>query len=184
MKKKIYISMLTVALGAFVVGCSSDDQPKPSKVNSSIINGYLIENGEKVKTADGNVSIYGGNGKSSFERERDIMMTKLVKTPPTPVRVPDTILRVLIMPYTDDSGVLTAQSYKFTKVDDGKWIMGEYIDKEGQGIQMLTPLQENLTTDTDTKEETNQKQNNSPSEDSQQVFNPMANQQLNNNGGK
>lgn len=179
--------MLATALSVFIVGCSSsDEQPKPSKVNSSIINSYLIENGEKVKTADNNNSIYGGNGKSSFERERDIMMTRLVKTPPTPIRVPDTILRVLIMPYTDESGVLTAQSYKFTKVDDGKWIMGEYLDKEGQGIQMLTPLQENLLSDANTNTDTQakQKQNDDSSEASQQVFNPMVNQQQNNNGGK
>jgi hypothetical protein len=183
MRKKIYVSVLATALSVFIVGCSSDEQPKPTKVNSSIINGYLVENGDKIKSADVNNSIYGGSGKSSFEHERDIMMTRLVKTPPTPIRVPDTILRVLIMPYTDDSGVLTAQSYKFAKVDDGKWIMGEYLEKSGQGIQMLTPLQENLSTDEDVQPQPKKKQNNDTSEVSQQVFNPMANQQ-NNSGGK
>lgn len=80
------------------------------------------------------------NAKSDYEKERDKMLSKIVKTPPIPMRIQDTILRVLILPYVDDAGVLTAQSYKFTKVDDGKWIMGEYLLNGNDEIGVLTPL--------------------------------------------
>lgn len=157
MKKNIVTLSSVLLLGILINGCSNAE-PKPTKnVKSSIISGYLTENGHPTSSgADGNLECVTGdcpdgitsiNGKTSYEKERDHLLTKIVKTPPVPMRVPDTVLRVLVLPYVDDSGALTAQNYKFVKVDDGKWILGEYLAKEGGGIRMLTPLNSDLITE-------------------------------------
>jgi len=100
------------------------------------------------------------NAKSDYEKERDKMLSKIVKTPPIPMRIQDTVLRVLILPYVDDAGVLTAQSYKFTKVDDGKWIMGEYLLNGNDEIGVLTPLSSKIisSSNDNTKQEVSSNQ--------------------------
>lgn len=157
MKKNIVTLGSALLLGMMISGCSTAE-PKPNKnVKSSIISGYLSENGHTTAgERESNLECLTGDcpdnttsisGKTNYEKERDHLLTKIVKTPPVPMRVPDTVLRVLVLPYVDDSGALTAQSYKFVKVDDGKWILGEYLAKEGGGIHMLTPLKADLITE-------------------------------------
>jgi hypothetical protein len=150
MKKVAYLGITPLIIGLILNGCSSREAKPEMGVKSSIISGYLTENGAKIKGSsipcDQGVncgyteSADPENAKTGYEKERDRMLAKIVKTSPTPMRVPDTVLRVLVLPYVDDSGTLTAQNYKFTKVDDGKWILGEYLVKEGSAIKMLTPL--------------------------------------------
>lgn len=153
MKKMALSIIVAIGLGLTISGCAGLEPKPEAQVNSSIISSYLNENGQSVggnKCANGNC--FGGvetmtNSKSIYKQEREKLLTKIVKTPPTPMRVPDTVLRVLVLPYVDDSGALTAQNYKFVKVDDGKWILGEYLVKEGSAVRMLTPLTTNTIGD-------------------------------------
>lgn len=80
--------------------------------------------------------------KSLYEKEVQELMVKLLRTPPTPLRVPDRILRVLILPYVDENGNLIAGHYTFLKVEEGKWIMGDYLIEKEKPIREFTPLDE------------------------------------------
>ena len=82
-------------------------------------------------------------GKSSIEtvyEEQAEKISKLLENEPTPLKMPDTIVRVLFLPYVDQDRVLHAQSYKFLKIDEGKWVLGEYMLKPGESIREVTPL--------------------------------------------
>ena len=55
--------------------------------------------------------------------------TALLKDPITPIKLPDTIIRVLLLPYVDDKQTFHSGEYLFVKVEEGKWILGNYIHK-------------------------------------------------------
>lgn len=80
--------------------------------------------------------------KSLYEKEVEEKLTKLLRTEPTPLRVPDTIVRVLILPYVDESGNLVSQKYVFFRAEEGKWILGEYLLQRGKPIKEFKPLEE------------------------------------------
>ncbi|MFA6396635.1 MAG: TraV family lipoprotein [Sulfurimonas sp.] len=179
MNKVAYLGITPLLVGLIFGGCSSHDVKPEAGVKSSIIADYLSENGANVKGSAlpcGNgkcsESIDPENTKTGYEKERDRMLAKIVKTSPTPMRVPDTVLRVLLLPYEDDSGALTTQNYKFVKADDGKWILGEYLNKEGSAVRMLTPLtKKTLAEEVQGSEIKSQKQ--SKEEKAPDVANPM-----------
>ncbi|MEM5853941.1 MAG: TraV family lipoprotein [Candidatus Aenigmatarchaeota archaeon] len=77
---------------------------------------------------------------TSYEKERLEMLQKLLQTPPTPLRVPDTVIRVLILPWVDSEGNLNTSRYVFFRVEEGKWILGDYLLKRGEPIRELKPL--------------------------------------------
>lgn len=77
---------------------------------------------------------------TSYEKERLEMLRKLLQTPPTPIRVPDTVIRVLILPWVDSEGNLNTSRYVFFRVEEGKWILGDYLLKRGEPIRELRPL--------------------------------------------
>lgn len=93
-----------------------------------------LESGEKGKNEKKEESLY--------EKEVKETMVKLLQAPPTPVKVPDTILRVLILPYVSEDGSLNTARYVFVKVEEGRWILGDYLLGEKKGIKVLTPLKE------------------------------------------
>ncbi len=79
---------------------------------------------------------------SVYEEEKKSLLVRLIKNPPTPIKTPEKILRVLILPYVDENKVLHTQHFSFIKVDDGSWILGDYLLKEGKMIDRnLTPLE-------------------------------------------
>lgn len=77
---------------------------------------------------------------TSYEKERLEVLQKLLQTPPTPMRVPDTVVRVLILPWVDSEGNLNTSRYVFFRVEEGKWILGDYLLKRGEPIRELRPL--------------------------------------------
>lgn len=80
---------------------------------------------------------------STYESERKQLLAKTIKKPVMPVKTQDKILRVLIMPYVNENNVLQTENYQFTKVEDGRWIVGEYLNKNNGKIgKLLTPLAE------------------------------------------
>ena len=102
---------------------------------------------EKQKAMDELKEIYEQigyiKGKSSIEavyEEQAEKISRLLEDEPTPLKMPDTIVRVLFLPYVDQDRVLHAQSYKFLKIDEGKWVLGDYMLKPGESIREVTPL--------------------------------------------
>ena len=65
-----------------------------------------------------------------YKEEKIKKETALLKEPVTPVKLPDTIMRVLVLPYVDDKQAFHSSKYIFVKVEEGKWILGNYIHKD------------------------------------------------------
>ena len=78
---------------------------------------------------------------SLYVKEQIHKLTKLLREEPTPLAVPPTVLRVFVLPYTTESGELITQHYFYLKVDEGRWIMGDYLLKKGEPIKELKPLE-------------------------------------------
>jgi len=64
---------------------------------------------------------------SPLESERQNIMLKLLRKPPVPIKTPDKVLRVLFLPYIDENNVLHNYKYAYVKVEEGKWILGDYL---------------------------------------------------------
>lgn len=63
----------------------------------------------------------------SVEIERQQRMISVLKKPPVPLKTPDKILRVLFLPYVDQNNILNNYKYSFMKVEEGKWVIGDYL---------------------------------------------------------
>ena len=118
MKKTITLISLVMAIS--FSGCSSK---QPSKLIQVSPEGQI----EKKE--------------SMYEHKRKAELSKIIEAPTIPVKTPDKILRVMMMPYVDKSDILQTSSYLFVKVDEGRWILGEYLnDGKVEESQNLTPL--------------------------------------------
>ena len=75
-----------------------------------------------------------------YEKEKKKTTLELLRTPPAPLKLPDRVLRVLVLPWVDERGDLHAQQYVFVVVEDGEWIIGDYLVEKGRRVKVLTPL--------------------------------------------
>ena len=76
---------------------------------------------------------------SLYEKEKKETLLKLIKKPPAPVRTPDEVLKIYVLPYTDSEGNFHGGEYLFVVVGDGKWLMGDRVEGEEER-KVLTPL--------------------------------------------
>jgi len=76
----------------------------------------------------------------TYEKERAGITAKLIREPAIPMRVPDTILRALVYPYSSKNGTLHMATYIYLKVEDGRWILGEYLERTGSADRVIKPL--------------------------------------------
>lgn len=82
---------------------------------------------------------------SLYHKEYTQKVLSLIREPVTPLRIPPTIMRVLILPYVDEQGNLNVQRYVFFKIDEGRWVLGEYLLQKGKPLKELKefkPLEE------------------------------------------
>lgn len=78
---------------------------------------------------------------SLYEVNRKEELAKLIQEPIVPLKTPDKVLRVLMLPYVDKNNLLQTSNFIFVKVDDGKWIIGDYLNQEVEiSSKTLTPL--------------------------------------------
>jgi hypothetical protein len=92
---------------------------------------------------------YKPKEKSIYEKEVQEKIISLLKAPETPLRTPDIITRVLILPYTKEDGTLVMSHYVFVKMKEGKWILGDYlIDQPKEENKIIRPLKEIETPNT------------------------------------
>jgi len=110
-------------LGFLLVGCATQTQQVSIR---------HIEPKVEVKREKEEESLY--------KRELMEKLMRMVREEPTPLALPPTILRVFVLPYVDDQGRLITQHYMYIKVDEGKWILGDYLLKRGGPPREFTPL--------------------------------------------
>lgn len=119
-KKMALLAIATCSIVLLSSGCASKQQSKLIQV-------------EPEKQAEIKESMY--------EHKRKKELSKIIETPSIPVKTPDKILRVMMMPYVDKNDILQTSSFLFVKVDEGRWIFGEYLnDSKLEASQNLTPL--------------------------------------------
>jgi hypothetical protein len=82
------------------------------------------------------------NVKSVYQEELEKRITALLKEPVTPLRAPDTIMRVLFLPYASEDGSLVSSHYVYFKVKEGSWILGDYLigDNKAELPKVVKPL--------------------------------------------
>lgn len=73
-----------------------------------------------------------------YKDEKKRLILELIKSPPVPLKIPDKVLRILVLPWVDERGDLHAQQYIFVVVEDGEWIIGS--STEENRVKVLTPL--------------------------------------------
>jgi len=76
------------------------------------------------------------------KEEEEKLIKELVKKPPVPLKLPDKILRVLILPWVDREGNFHGHEYVFIKVEEGKWIIGNYPVPSEEIEKEIKPLEE------------------------------------------
>jgi hypothetical protein len=77
---------------------------------------------------------------ATYRKEKMEKELAILKTAPTPIKAPDTVIRVLILPYVDSNGVLNAAKYTFLTVETGKWIIGDYLLTPAKTEKIKKPL--------------------------------------------
>ena len=112
-----------VFLGFLLVGCATQTQQVSIR---------HIEPKVEVKREREEESLY--------KRELMEKLMRMTREEPTPLALPPTVLRVFVLPYVDDQGRLITQHYMYIKVDEGKWILGDYLLKRGGPPRKFTPL--------------------------------------------
>ena len=125
MRKTIKIAF-AISLSSFVfIGCAGKSQEMSKLVHVDPVR----------KNIENNVT------DSIYEINRKAELANLIKEPAIPVKTPDKIMRILLLPYVDKNQLLQTSSFMFTKVDDGKWIIGDYLNQESESVsKTLMPL--------------------------------------------
>lgn len=78
---------------------------------------------------------------SPAEIEREQLLLKTLKTPPIPLKTQDKNIRVFFLPYVDSNGILHNHKYSFLKVDEGKWVIGDYLmEPTNMNRKVLKPI--------------------------------------------
>jgi len=102
---------------------------------------------EKANVISDIITKYKKKGYKEGQKLSDIHMKEQVdrvqdtlQMQPTPLKTSDVVLRVLIMPWVDEGGTLHSQSYHFVKVDNGKWVIGDYLMQKGISVKSYHPL--------------------------------------------
>ena len=113
---------------------------------------------------------YKQKEKSLYEKEVQEKILSLLKAPETPLKTPDIIMRILILPYADQNGSLVSNHYIFVKMKEGKWILGDYlIDKNKEEKRIIRPLkEEHNSPDKQTNQQTTQSNQTSPTQEPNQ----------------
>lgn len=143
-----YISLVIMISALSVVGCAKPNIVRilPAEEVSKmaieeVINNEELSVEEKATIIQMKMVEELERKKKAVETEKDTKLAAIINRPVTPLRTPDTILRVLMLPYEDSNGVLNSWKYSFIKVDDGKWVIADYLNGSNpNNKKTLTPL--------------------------------------------
>lgn len=145
---KKFLILFSIITSVMITGCAKPQivrifpQEELSRIAiEEIINDKELTSEEKATLVQMKMAEDIERKKRAVEMEKDNKLSNIINRPVIPLRTPDTILRVLILPYEDDNGVLNGWKYSYVKVDDGKWVMADYLNGSIPSSKMtLTPL--------------------------------------------
>lgn len=131
MKKIFFYTMTTCVTVLVLSGCSSKETPQTQIIKVETTK--QSKNNEKLSQMP-----------SVYELQRKEVMKGYISQQQMPIKTPDKNLRVLVFPYVDQNNILQTHNFQYVKVDEGKWILGEYLLNEDSKNtpKMLTPLKE------------------------------------------
>jgi len=123
--------MLIFLVFVFLLSCSSKSKVVYIKKEPEGVKTKVIEKCESDGTDEYCekivIKVIKSKKETLYEKTKKETITELLKNPPAPVKAPDKILRILILPWTDKDGNLHAMKYIFVKVEEGQWILGNYL---------------------------------------------------------
>jgi conjugal transfer pilus assembly protein TraV len=67
------------------------------------------------------------NNQEAYQNAVYSRLIGLLENPETPMVDPPRIMRVLILPYKDDGDVLYMPRYTYLKVEESRWVIGDYL---------------------------------------------------------
>ena len=150
MRKKLLI-VLSLSLSVLVFSGCSVLMPYSSNLGprrgtnqgyigsvSQVYNETLNKTGVKkypLLSMPGEKPVIGAGvlGGSVYNRElyyqfKNNLMMSLIGKRPTPIYEPPVILRVLMLPYVDNVGVLHSYQYAYFIAQNGRWLLGSYLN--------------------------------------------------------
>ncbi len=114
--------LLTLYLGALSCTVYAEDQRWETSVTTPKTDKRIIEKNTMTDNALPALPVM-----SALEIERQQKMLQLLRKPVIPLKSNDKIVRILMLPYVDEHNVLHNYKYMYVKVEEGKWIVGDYL---------------------------------------------------------
>jgi hypothetical protein len=98
------------------------------------------------KPLNGDKSKHGGSvyNRSLYYQFKNNLLMSLIGKRPTPIYEPPVILRVLMLPYVDKSGVLHSYQYAYFVAQKGRWLLGSYLNRAYNNRRVFNPLSGNI----------------------------------------
>jgi hypothetical protein len=98
------------------------------------------------KPLNGAGSKHGGSvyNRSLYYQFKNNLLMSLIGKRPTPIYEPPVILRVLMLPYVDKSGVLHSYQYAYFVAQKGRWLLGSYLNRAYNNRRVFNPLSGNI----------------------------------------
>ena len=102
-------------------------RPELADPDPEAANGGKGRNGKNVISGDD----------TTWQREMQLKIEGLLKEPATPIVVPPTVMRILMLPYKGTDNELYMLRFVYLFVDDPKWVVGDYLikDQHRDGVQ-------------------------------------------------
>lgn len=98
--------------------------------------------GEKpISGSKYSASVYN---RSLYYQFKNNLLMSLIGKRPTPIYEPPVILRVLMLPYVDKSGVLHSYQYAYFVAQKGRWLLGSYLNRAYNNRRVFNPLSGNI----------------------------------------
>ncbi|MDR2105310.1 MAG: TraV family lipoprotein [Deferribacteraceae bacterium] len=136
--------IIVIAFTFTLLSCSDKDVrvivPLEDKTIEEILSNDKFTNDQKITLIKERTRNILEREKPAVQKERDERLANIIRKPLSPLKTPEKVLRVLILPYTDDNNVLHTWKYSFITVDEGQWILGDYLKESRTASNTLTPL--------------------------------------------
>lgn len=138
---------LLIGFALTLLGCAGKenkvvylDEEGESRWKMKKVSEVCDEDGEFITCKEVYIKPVPVQKESLYEKERKEVLLDLIKNVPAPIRTPDTVLKVYLLPYTDGEGNFYGGGYFFMVVEDGRWLLGGEGEREIKLRKVLTPL--------------------------------------------